>query len=167
MNATKMLYVVVCAAGPALHANRLITSAKGRGWTVHVILTPAASNFRHPNGDLNALTLEHPTPTQRGEPTAIIIAPATFNTINKLANGISDNHVLDVLHPRITHVPTVILPAVNKRYASRMPYIRSLQHLREEGISILDVKPHEAGMGDKEVDKFPWDQGLDVIESLI
>ncbi|MEU1825559.1 hypothetical protein ABZ502_24405 [Streptomyces abikoensis] len=40
----KVLYVVVCAAGPARDAVRLVTAATDRGWDVCVIATRAAAD---------------------------------------------------------------------------------------------------------------------------
>ncbi|MFE1169973.1 flavoprotein [Nocardiopsis sp. NPDC058789] len=69
---------------------------------------------------------------------AIIIALATFNTINKLASGIADNYVLDVVNEAIDiDVPTVILPFVNSAYANRAPFRESARKLRAEEISVL------------------------------
>jgi len=163
MNATKVLLVAVCAGGPASQASKLVTSAQGRGWTVRLMPTPKACGFLPEEVALRSLDPQ----THTKNPDAIIIAPATFNTINKLAKGISDNSVLDVLQPRIAKFPTVILPFVNKAYARRQPYIDSLRDLRKEGVSILEIQPHEEGMGDEEVDHFPWDAGLDKIDSLM
>jgi phosphopantothenoylcysteine synthetase/decarboxylase len=40
---------------------------------------------------------------------AAIVAPATFNTINKLAIGIADNLALDILHQLIGRGTLVII----------------------------------------------------------
>jgi phosphopantothenoylcysteine synthetase/decarboxylase len=161
MNTSRLLTVVICAAGPAPQATQLVSIAKERGWAVRIRLTePARAHVK----DSLEFFESH---GQEGEPDAIIIAPATFNTINKLANGSSDERHLDFLHPRIQSVPTAILPFVNKRYASRTVYQTSLEHLRKEGVSIIDIKPHEAGSGGAEVEHFPWKDALDKIEALL
>jgi phosphopantothenoylcysteine synthetase/decarboxylase len=161
MSVSRLLTVVVCAAGPAPQAIKLVFRAKERGWSVRVRLTDPARV--HVKDVLESFEMH----AQEGEPDAIIIAPATFNTINKLANGASDERHLDFLHPRIMRVPTVILPFVNKAYARRAVYQRSLEDLRNEGVSIVDINPHEVGEGDAEVEHFPWDTGLDKIETLL
>jgi phosphopantothenoylcysteine synthetase/decarboxylase len=161
MNSSKLLALVVCGAGPASQANKLVASAQKRGWTVQVRITnPARELATKEFVDAHAQT-------ERGEPDAIIIAPASFNTINKLSGGISDERHLDFLHPRIKRVPTVILPFVNKGYADREVYKMSIERLRNEGVSIVEVEPHDVGKGDAEVDHFPWDAGLDEIDSLM
>jgi len=162
MNSSKLLALVVCGAGPASQATKLVASAQKRGWTVQIRIT----NPAHELVTKEFLDATH-AQTERGEPDAIIIAPATFNTINKLSGGISDERHLDFLHPRIMRVPTVILPFVNKGYADREVYKTSLERLRNEGVSIMELKPHDVGKGDAEVDHFPWDAGLDEIDNLM
>jgi len=52
---------------------------------------------------------------------AILVAPATYNTINKWAQGISDTYALGVLAETTgMDVPTVVLPFVNAALASRV-----------------------------------------------
>jgi hypothetical protein len=103
--------------------------------------TPSAVSFI----DLNALEKQtggpvrsqHRAPDDPRSPKAdaIIIAPATFNTINRLANGIADNYVLDVVNEAIgLGVPTVILPFVNSAYASRAPFQESVKKLQNEDV---------------------------------
>ncbi|MFF7728596.1 hypothetical protein [Streptomyces sp. NPDC008001] len=43
MSPRRVLYVIVCAAGPAVDAVRLVAAAKERGWDVCVIAAPAAA----------------------------------------------------------------------------------------------------------------------------
>ncbi|MEZ0077508.1 flavoprotein [Planotetraspora sp. GP83] len=58
---------------------------------------------------------------------AIIVAPATYNTINKFAQGIADTYALGLLAeaPGLG-IPVVVLPFVNSALASREPYRRSV-----------------------------------------
>lgn len=167
----KTLYVVVCAAGPASEVGTLVGLAQDRGWTVQVMATPAAVSFI----DVEALEKQtgrpvrsqHRTPGDPRSPKAdaIIIAPATFNTINKLANGIADNYVLDVANEAIgLGVPTVILPFVNSAYANRGPFKTSIAQLQQEGIDVLTgpgfFEPHEPGSGNENLEKYPWETAL-------
>ncbi len=60
----------------------------------------------------------------------IIVAPATYNTINKWAHGISDTYALGVLAETTgLAVPIVVLPFVNSALASRPPFVRSVEAL--------------------------------------
>ncbi|MEU6754574.1 flavoprotein, partial [Spirillospora sp. NPDC046719] len=69
---------------------------------------------------------------------AIIVAPATYNTINKWAAGISDTYALGILAeaPGLG-IPIVVLPFVNTALAGRTAFRRSVEDLRVEGIHIL------------------------------
>jgi hypothetical protein len=49
--------------------------------------------------------------------------------------------------------------------ADREVYKMSLERLQNEGISIIEIKPHKIGKGDADVEHFPRDAGLDKIES--
>ncbi|MEY9215019.1 flavoprotein [Thermobifida halotolerans] len=174
---TKTLYIVVCAAGPAPDVGILVGMAQEEGWTVQVIATPAAVSF------INVEALEkqtgrpvrhtHRKPGQPRSPRAdaIIVAPATFNTINKLANGIADNYALDVVNEAIgLSIPIAILPFINSAYSARLPFQRSLSSLAKEKVSILFGRgifaPHEAGKGGSLRKLFPWKEALKLINSI-
>ena len=115
-----MLTVIVCGAGPASEIGQLVKLAQEHGWTVQVVATPAALGFL----DVPALEAQTGSPVRSqyrspGEPRsrpadAIIVAPATYNTINKWAQGISDTYALGILaETTALGVPIVVLPFVN------------------------------------------------------
>jgi hypothetical protein len=83
-----VLYVIVCAAPPAAHVQDLVKLAQADGWEVAVTATPDALAF------IDAPLLEAITgfpvrhrwrepdePESVPEASAIVVAPATFNTI--------------------------------------------------------------------------------------
>jgi phosphopantothenoylcysteine synthetase/decarboxylase len=173
----KTLYVVVCAAGPASEVGTLVGLAQERGWTVQVMATPSAVSFI----DVEALEKETGRPVRSehrapGEPRspkadAIIIAPATFNTINKLANGIADNYALDVVNEAIgTGIPTFLLPFINSSYANRAPFKTSVEQLHQEGVEILlgpnSFEPHPPGDGAKKIKEYPWASIFDAANNI-
>jgi hypothetical protein len=133
MSEPRVLYLVVCGAGPASHAHQLVSLAIDQGWQVHVIATQAGLPFL----DIAALQAQtgnpirtsYRTPQQsqrRGPPAdAIIVAPATFNTINKLAAGISDTYPLGVLAECIGMAPTSHHPAVHQ-YRPGKPFATAI-----------------------------------------
>ncbi|MGP4103291.1 flavoprotein [Nonomuraea sp. KM90] len=173
----QVLYIVVCAAGPAGDVDRLVTMAKDEGWTVQIIATPPALNF------IDARQLEQQTgrPVRSqyrnpGEPRspradAIIVAPATFNTINKFAQGIADTYALGILSeaPGLG-IPVVVLPFVNSALASRAPFLRSVASLRAEGVRVLlgpgRFEPHPPNSGDSRLDTYPWKLALTALSKL-
>ena len=171
-----ILYVIACAAGPAGQVTRLISYAHARGWDPYLIATPAALDF------LDARELEsqtgHPVRSEYRKPgntdsgrslpkaDAIIVAPATYNTINKWANGISDNFALGILAEAVgLHIPAVVLPFVNSALAAHPAFQRSVTLLRDAGIDVIHgpgrLEPHPPGTGGSKFDTFPWHQALD------
>ena len=177
MTLRRTLDVVVCGAGPAKDVATLIRLARSEGCQVRVIATPSAMEFLDVPviEGLVGQSIRHSyrSPGQlRGRAvraSAAIVAPATFNTINKLAAGISDNFALGVLAEHIgTGVPVVILPFLNTALASRLPLQRSVASLRSEGVRVLlgprEFEPHPPGKGGERIADFPWQ--LAVIEAL-
>ncbi|MFF0525339.1 flavoprotein [Actinomadura nitritigenes] len=170
----RVLYIIVCAAGPAGDVGKLVTLAHQRGWDVQIIATPSALDF------IDAEALEKQTgrpirsqyrkPGESRSPKAdaIIVAPATYNTINKWAAGISDTYALGILAeaPGLG-IPVVVLPFVNTALATRTAFQHSVRILREEGVSIPLGKgafePHAPGTGGALHDIFPWKLAINEI----
>ncbi|MBD2898407.1 Coenzyme A biosynthesis bifunctional protein CoaBC [Actinomadura sp. RB99] len=167
----RVLYIIVCAAGPASDVGKLVTLAHQRGWDVQIIATPSALDFI----DAEALEKQtgHPVRShyrKPGEPRspkadAIIVAPATYNTINKWAAGISDTYALGILAEAPTlGIPVVVLPFVNTALAGRLPFRHSVESLHREGVHILlgsgQFTPHSPGEGESRLDCFPWENAL-------
>ncbi|WP_433247149.1 flavoprotein [Actinomadura nitritigenes] len=169
----RVLYIIVCAAGPAGDVGKLVTLAHQRGWDVQIIATPSALDFI----DAEALEAQTGRPVRSqyrkpGEPRspkadAIIVAPATYNTINKWAAGISDTYALGILSEApALGIPVVVLPFVNTALASRSAFHRSVGNLRLEGARILlgpgQFEPHAPGTGEAAVSRYPWEAAIRV-----
>jgi hypothetical protein len=176
-----VLYVIACGAGPAGQVTRLISDARARGWDPYLIATPAALDF------LDVQELEeqtgHPVRSEYRKPgntadgrslpraDAIIVAPATYNTINKWANGISDNYALGILAEAVgLRIPVVVLPFVNSALASHPAFRRSAALLRDAGIDVIQgpgrLEPHPPGTGSSRFNTFPWHKALDEADTL-
>lgn len=172
------LYVVVCGAGPAPYVSTMVQLAQVRGWNVQVIATPAALDFidaaaigrqtGYPvRSDYRDHAARRAAPLPRAD--AIIVAPATYNTINKWATGVSDTYALGILAEAPAFgIPIVVLPFVNAALASRRPFRRSLEILRAEGIHVLagpgGFEPHQPGTGGNLAPVFPWHLALAEVE---
>jgi phosphopantothenoylcysteine synthetase/decarboxylase len=171
----RTLYVIVCAAPPARGVQALVDLAQRATWDVCVIATPAATRF------IDVAALEASTghsvrseykrlgePDALAPPDAIIVAPATFNTINKWAAGISDTLVLGLLTEAIgKQVPVVAMPFVNEAQAQHPAFEPSIQRLRQSGITVLygddTPPPHPPGAGQHRTETFPWHQTLEAL----
>ncbi len=173
----RALSVIVCGAGPASQVGILVKLAQQRGWTVQLIATPAALGFL----DIPALEALTGAPVRHsyrspGEPRsqhadAVIVAPATYNTICKCALGISDTYALGLLAEAVSlPIPVVVLPFVNSALASRRPFRCAVSQLRDEGVRIVlgpgEFEPHPPGTGGERLDTFPWQIALDETERL-
>jgi phosphopantothenoylcysteine synthetase/decarboxylase len=173
---SRVLYVVVCGAGPAGEVGRLVELAHDRGWTVQVVATPAALAFidvaklEAQTGRLVRSEYRSPGEPRSPRSDAIIVAPATYNTINKWANGISDTYALGILAeaPGLG-IPVVVLPFVNSALAGRAPFMDSVNALRSEGIRLLlgpgEFEPHPPGTGAEKVSDFPWQLAIAEIDA--
>ncbi|MEV6159245.1 flavoprotein [Nonomuraea sp. NPDC052129] len=167
IQSSKVLYIIVCAAGAAADVGRLVTDAQDEGWTVQIVATPSALDF------IDVPELERqtgrPVRSQYRKPhepkppraDAIIVAPATYNTINKFAQGIADTYALGLLAeaPGLG-IPVVVLPFVSSALASREPFLRSVESLRAEGVPVLlgpgQFEPPPAETGGENLDTYPW-----------
>jgi len=173
-----VLTIVACGAGPTAAIGTCVKLAQDRSWTVQVIATPAALDFF----DAAAIAdqADSPVRSQYAKPgaarslipDAILVAPATYNTINKWAQGISDTYALGVLAETTgLGVPTVVLPFVNTALAARAPFRRSVESLRAEGVKVLlgpgGIQPHPPRTGGDLADTFPWHLGLDEAERML
>lgn len=163
------LYVIVCACGIADDVSKLIAAAQERHWDVGVIATPQGLGFL----DTEAIEAQTGYPIRsawrapgEGRPLppadAIAVAPATFNTVNKWAAGISDTLALGVLCEAYgMGIPTAVLPYLNMAQAAHPAYRRSLDQLREMDVLLGSYEPHrpKAGGG---ADRFRWEEALEL-----
>ena len=175
------LLAVPCGAGPSADLRVLLNIARRAGWTTSVTATPSAIAFLDQSGIEN-LTGAGPRsgyerPADRDQrrtvrkADAVIIAPATYNSVNKLAAGIADNYALTVVAELVgLGLPTVVVPFVNAALASRAPYRNALRALESEGVRILGSgdqwEPHEPGTGSQRQRRFPWQRAFDVAATL-
>jgi phosphopantothenoylcysteine synthetase/decarboxylase len=143
---------------------------------VRVVATPAALGFL----DTDALATQtgapvrsdYRAPGERGQRSssadAIVVAPGTYNSINKLAAGINDTYALNVVAEAIgRRTPVAILPFVNAALAARTPFQRAVESLRTEGVRLLfgpgEWVPHPPGHGGQHLATYPWRRALDAV----
>jgi hypothetical protein len=171
----RVLYVIACAAPPTREVGKLVALAQDGGWEVCVLTTPSGRRF----ADVPALeqATGHPVrsdykdpgePDVLPAPDAIIVAPATVNTINKWAAGICDTLALGILVEAIgKRLPTVVLPFTNRAHAAHPAFTDNIGKLRSWGVTVLfgpDVYPlHEPGTGSRYLHLFPWPMAVRAI----
>jgi phosphopantothenoylcysteine synthetase/decarboxylase len=163
-----VLYVIVCGSSVARRVDVLVELAQQQGWTVCVVASPDGRKFI----DVPALaTLTgHPVRSyfkNPGDPdvlpdaTAMVVAPATVNTITKWAAGIADTLPLGLLVEAIGKgLPIVAMPFTNQAMAAHPAFIEAIAKLRGWGVTVLfgdDVfRLPPAGEGDLVADSVPW-----------
>ena len=141
------LYLVVCAAPPArTTTSAVIEAAQGAGWDVSVVATPTAALWL-PSG-LAELT-GHPVRSEtrrpdepRYEPLAnvVLVAPATFHTINCWAAGLNDTLALGVLNEALGRsVPVAVYPWVNEALRAHPVFAGNVASLEHAGVYFAAV----------------------------
>jgi phosphopantothenoylcysteine decarboxylase len=174
-----VLYILVCGSPMARDVGVLVTMAQHEGWEVCVITTPDGRKFV----DVAALQAQtgHPVrtyykspgdPDMLPEPDAMIVAPATVNTVNKWAAGITDTLVLGLLVEGYGYgVPTAVVPYTNKVMALHPVLHESLAKLRDWGVQVLygeDVcRLGGPGQTDRFRHQFPWRRALQAVSDPV
>ena len=161
---------------------RLIRPAIDAGWTVAVTLTPTAGRWLVQNG-MTAEIEEATGYPVRVEPRfphevsphppvdCYVVAPASANTVAKLALGLSDNQALTQVNEAIgtLGLPIVAFPRVNAAHARHPAWDGHISALRRAGVHLVygeDVWPlHEPRSADGR--ELPWSAILDAVNSTL
>jgi phosphopantothenoylcysteine synthetase/decarboxylase len=163
-----VLYVITCASPPARNVSVLIRAAQRAGWDTCLLATPYATRFIDVPG-LAELT-GHPVRTDYKQPDepdvlppadAVIVAPATVNTINKWGAGICDTLALGIIVEAIgKRLPIVAVPSSNDAHAAHPMFEENLRKLRSWGVTVLygpDTHDLAApGNNGSNIANFPW-----------
>ncbi|MFF0479032.1 flavoprotein [Streptomyces sp. NPDC004284] len=168
------LYLFAGAAEPVFDIARVIEEAQADGWDVCLGLTPTAARWLAGSLEGLAVLTGHPVRWDYAFPgegevwpeaSAILVAPATFHTVNQWALGIVDEFVVGVVAEGIGKgVPMVAVPCLNAAYARHPQFERSVETLRGAGVFVLRGEG-ESGMGDAA--RFPWRVALDAVRELV
>lgn len=145
--AVVVLGVTGCIA--AYKACELLRELQRHELDVHVVMTAAATRFvtpltfealsRHPvfhdqwsgggSGEIRHVSLAD-------EAALLLVAPATANTIGKLARGIADD-ALSTLY-LATRAPVVVAPAMNVNMYGHPALLENLATLRARGVMVVE-----------------------------
>jgi phosphopantothenoylcysteine decarboxylase/phosphopantothenate--cysteine ligase len=144
----------------AYKAAELVRALQRRGVEVHVVMTEAATGFIQPltfaaltghkvitglwsDADSSESTydssIEHIGEAQWTE--ALVVAPATANTLAKFAHGIADDFLTTMY--LATPAPVIVAPAMNVNMWQHPAVQSNLDILRERGVRVIDP-----GVGD-------------------
>lgn len=162
--ALPVLYVIACGGRPAGQLPEFVRFAIGEGWDVCVIATPDGTKFFGAE-ELAELTghpvrvhYKHPDePDVLPPPDAFVIAPATFNTINKLAAGISDTLALGLVNEAVgLGLPIIAAPWPIIQLYRHPVFQRSVVALRDWGVTVI-LDPKHLPQSTEGPVIFPWE----------
>jgi phosphopantothenoylcysteine synthetase/decarboxylase len=173
-----VLYVVACGGRPAADLPPFIKKMQAEGWHICTIATPSALKFM----DLDALAAitghqvrydykQPDEPDVLPPADAFVVAPATFNTINKMASGASDTLALGMLNEAIgMPLPIVAVPTPNEALARHPAFRASVTSLRSWGVNVIfdpDRYPLPIpNMGPPAAALFPWEDLASTVSAL-
>ncbi|MGK5738563.1 flavoprotein [Micromonospora sp. URMC 103] len=147
MTGRGVIALVVCAAPPVLRIGELVELLQDAGWTVCLTATPIAATWI----DRPALERQTGYPVRvewrmPGDPephppaAAIAVVPATFNVINKWAQGINDTPALGLLNEALgAEIPVYAFPNVKAQLAAHPSYGRHVALLRDAGVVVTPL----------------------------
>ncbi|MGH4008726.1 MAG: flavoprotein [Pseudonocardiaceae bacterium] len=147
------LALVACAAPLAARVHDVAARAVEAGWIVCVVATPSAMNWVDADrvekltGIPVLIEQRQPGQAKRFPPPAqVIVCPATFNTVNKLAAGIMDNYATGLLCEALaSQIPVTIAPMVNHRLWPHPAWQRNLDLLTAAGVRFVDIQTGRIG----------------------
>ncbi|MFF9066248.1 flavoprotein [Streptomyces sp. NPDC014891] len=169
----RTLYLFSSAAPPVFDIAHAIEDAQADGWDVCLGLTPTAARWLGASLDGLAVLTGHPVrwdyelpgrPDVWPQADAVLLAPATFNTINQWALGLTEKFVVGVLSESLgRRIPLVTMPCANSDYVQHPAFERSVETLREAGVTVLygegGFLPNQPGSPVV----FPWETALRVV----
>ena len=155
----KKILLAVCGSIAFYKAYEILSLLKKQGADVYVALSDGALKFCSIAG-FEALSAHRVLSSVSEDWQAgvnhiayakmdlVLIAPASVNTINKLASGVCDNVFMQTLIAA-SAVPFVIAPAANDKMISHFSTQNSLEILKRNGASIVDPVNKILACGDE------------------
>ncbi len=151
----KRIVVGVTGSIAAVRAVDLVRDLIRRGAEVHCVMSPAAMQIIHPyaleyasaNPVITGITgrVEHVEFCGvSGRADLLLIAPATANTIGKMALGIDDTPVTTFATTALgSGKPVMVVPAMHEAMYCHPAVIRNLEALRSFGVAVIDPRIEE------------------------
>ena len=148
------LILIACGAPLTERVSEVAAVAVAQGWTVGVVATHSAVPWLDTRAIVEACGSSPQTRYRTpGEPKrgpradAVAVCPATFNTVNKAAWGLSDSYAMGLLCEAIgATTPVVMFPMINDRLWGHPALATSFQVLTAGGCAFLR-SAHRAARG--------------------
>jgi phosphopantothenoylcysteine synthetase/decarboxylase len=147
-----LAYLIVTGTTTAPRATDLVAGLLGMVEQVITIATPHAARVVAPR-DLSSIPGNRliesyfdaailPRPPEG----VLVVAPCSFNSLNKLAHGVADNLALSVAAEAIgRRTPVLVAVSVNDPLWRHPQAARSVATLREWGVTVIDPAADENG----------------------
>ena len=166
----KRILLAVTGGIAAYKSCELVRLLKKEGHEVNVALSKAASEFvsaqtfealsGNPVLTENSGSMAHINATRAAD--LMLIAPASANTIAKLAHGFADNLITEMASAR--KCALVIAPAMNVEMWQKPANLRNIQQLHKDGIRVLMPASGEQACGEVGVGRMV--EPADIVELL-
>jgi phosphopantothenoylcysteine synthetase/decarboxylase len=151
-DALALAYLVVTGTTTAPRATDLVAGLLGMVDHVITLATPHAARVVAPR-DLSSIPGNRLVESYfdaailpRPPDGVLLVAPCSFNSLNKLAHGIADNLALSVAAEAIGRgTPVVVAVSVNTPLWAHPQASRSARTLREWGVSVIEPEADENG----------------------
>ena len=141
------IYVVVSGASSARCVPDLIQELSQFDLPIYTLLTDSALNIISPYhlADLQGHTFIDsyfdPALLTGHKPGLTLVVPATFNTVNKISQGIADTLAHSLVAEAVgAGWPVIIAPSMNPALASHPQFARSLETLQSWGVTVLEAR---------------------------
>ncbi|QMU68660.1 flavoprotein [Streptacidiphilus sp. P02-A3a] len=180
MSSTRVLYLLGSAAPPVLDVGAVVERAQGQGWDVCLGLTPTAARWLESALPTLAALTGHPVRSAYRLPhepdpwppaTVALLAPATFNTLNSWALGLTGgSFIVGFAAEAIGKgIPLVTMPCVNSAFLAHPQFDRSIRTLRGAGVRVLlgegGFVPNRPGEGNPTA--YPWEAALNAVSEMV
>ncbi|MGJ7908207.1 flavoprotein [Actinopolyspora sp. H202] len=162
-----VVYLIGTATPPVRELVEPVGLLREAGWEVCVVLSPTAASWV----DVDALAersghpvrVQPPLPSERDPlpmADAVLAAPVTFNSLNKMAAGISDTLAVSRFNELlVSGVPTTAAPCVKPVLRRHPAYPASTRSLAEAGVRLLDPDTLTSRGGDG-LATFDWNTAV-------
>lgn len=144
------IYLVVSGSSSARCVPDLLRSFARFDLPLYTILTQNAHNLISPYnlvdqaGHVLIDSYFDPIMVDDRPPGLLVVAPATFNTLNKLAQGIADTLAHSLAAEAIgAGWPVVVAPSMNPALFNHPQTARSIAALRQWGVTVLEPTLHD------------------------
>lgn len=158
---TKTILLAVTGSISAYKAADLTSQLTKLGYDCHIIMTQAASQFITPltlqvlsKNPVHLDVMQEETPGRINhidlakEADLFLIAPASANTIAKLAHGLADNMVTATALALPAETPKIIAPAMNTKMYDNPLTQKNLQILKDIGYTEIQPRASLLACGD-------------------